>query len=118
MYKNWNRKTGIKYIVGVACVYFIGAFVFFAIIFGIKYRGYEAAQIENDKILLLSLGLALIPVGSFSGFTTAFIGIDSISSKKLAFVVLFCIPIVVAMVPFGLVMIIPNIIVTIKSKNT
>lgn len=118
MYRNWTKKVGIKYILGLTGIFFAGFVTLVIMLFALKNKGYETAQLESAKILLLSFCLALIPTGSFSGFVVAFNRIDELNVRKMSLIVVFCIPIVLGMVVFGLIMIIPSIIMTVKLKNT
>lgn len=114
MYKNWTATSARKYLIGV-CALFVGFFILsFLFITAINSRSEANYHLSAVEILLMSLGFALVPTASFTGFCVGFIRIDKLSKNQILLIVLLCVPIVIFAVPFGLFMIPPTIVNCIK----
>lgn len=114
MYRNWTANSAKKYLLGVG-VLFVGFFILSLLfIMAINGRSEANYNLSAVEILLMSLGFALVPTSSFTGFCVGFIRIDKLSKKQILLIVVFCIPIVIFVVPFGLFMLTPTIVNCIK----
>lgn len=114
MYKNWTATSARKYLIGV-CALFVGFFILsFLFITAINGRSEANYNLSAVEILLMSLGFALVPTSSFTGFCVGFIRIDKLSRNQILLIVLLCVQIVIFAVPFGLFMIPPTIVNCIK----
>lgn len=114
MYRNWSKKTGRRYILGVVALLLVGTVTLNILMLILRHKG---ADISIAQGIIMSFLISLIPVGSFSGFVVGLSWINELSDRQKTMLVIFCVPITILAIPFGLAMIIPSIISTIKIKN-
>lgn len=113
MFRNWTKKSAIIYLVG-GVLLFVGLFLvsFVLVIWADGQSQYELTELQ--KLGISALG-GFIPLASYTGFCVAFIRINELSVKQIILIIVFCIPVVVLSVPFGVVMLLPCIINAVKT---
>lgn len=117
MYKRWTRKIGIRYILGIVGLFSLGFIMLLVLLFVLRHKGFDMAQISGAKIMLFSALLSLIPVGSFSGFVVLFNSVNELNKKQISVIALLCVPLTIFAILFGIVMIIPSIFKTFNEKT-
>ena len=104
-----DKETAKRYLISVLALLFVGAAIIFSIMVAIK------GSDNIGRFLLLSSGLSLIPSGSFAGFLTFFLLKKELTGKEI-FLIVFFFPLFLAFITiFGIIMIIPSIIKSIKA---
>lgn len=112
MFRNWTKKSSIIYLVG-GVLLFVGLFLvsLVLVIWADGQSQYELTELQ--KLGISALG-GFITLASYTGFCVGFIRINELSVKQIILIIVFCIPVVVLSVPFGVVMLIPCIINAVK----
>lgn len=110
MYKNWNKKTAKRYLLGEFGIIIVGFVITFLLMTALTKNGHSAYDLSGGKIFLYSLLLSLIPAFSFTGFVVAMLNMTNLKEKKLMLIIIFALPFTILMIPFGAIMTIPTVI--------
>ena len=106
-----KKEVAKKYLLSSAALYFFGAALLFVFLFALSKL--SANPLSVNERLIISFLLPLIPLGSFTGFVVFGQKIKEIKTSHAALLVFFF-PLVLAFVTaFGIIFIIPKIIISI-----
>lgn len=113
-----KKDLAKKYIISAVILFFALLLISALIVFSLNGRG--SVDFENDQLILLALGSAIVPCGSFTGFVMVFTRIKELTKFwKIAICVLF--PITLAIITaVGILSFLPYIVysfvIIIKNK--
>jgi hypothetical protein len=108
-----DRKTAKKYLISVTALFVVTALISALIIFSLIASGISNVYLSVGQGALVSIACALIPSGSFTGFTVAFVRVKELTKFWKIMICVFPIVVVVAINIFGVVAIIPTVIYSI-----
>jgi len=106
-----EKKIARRYLISVAALYAGGFLVAFLTAYAFVSKGMTALSLSAGQLVLLGLGMACLPAGTYTGFVIA--GLKLIENNQLTkgVIVAVCIffPITLALLTlFGIIMIIPK----------
>lgn len=116
---NMDKATAKKYLISVLILFAVTAVISALIIFSVRASGHSKIDLSVQQGVFLSLACAVVPSGSFTGFTLVFLRINNITKFwKTALCVFFIITLAVINV-FGIAALVPAIIysITVLSKK-
>lgn len=114
MYKRWSKSASKRFLLFGAVAFFGGFIISGLLLLAIKSRGDMSFDFSSIQFMLIALACALIPLCSFTGFSVLFVSIDELTPNKSILLIIFCIPLVILMIPFGAVVFLPTTILSLK----
>ena len=109
-----KKEIAKKYLIFAFLLFFIGTGILFFFISALV-RMKEGIALTPQRILMLSALCSLAPLGSFTGFVAAGTKIKELKTSHAALIVALYPLFLLAVTVYGVVMIIPEIIISVRN---
>ena len=109
-----KKEIAKKYLIFAFLLFFIGTGFLFLFISALV-RMKDGITLTPQRVLLMSALCSLVPLGSFTGFVAAGTKIKELKTSHAALIVVLYPLFLVAVTVYGVIMIIPEIIISIRN---
>jgi hypothetical protein len=105
-----NKDTTKKYLKGVTVLFVATLLLSLLIVFALIGSGLSEVDWTVWQRILVSCACAYVPCGAYTGFCVTFLKIDTLSQKQCALFVIFCVPIILFIIVYGIIMLVPTVL--------
>ncbi len=107
-----EKEFAKKYLITLSALFFGGTAVLFALM--LAFKGFES-ELTPTAMLGIAALCALVPSGSFAGFVLLGSRIKEIGTKRAVLLIVFFPLILVLVTLYGIVMLIPSAVKTVRN---